>query len=285
MKQILTISALLLILVSCNEYKDEEGTPLSPGILGLQSNSESNSINGLNSTEQVSQTNITLDLGKIQATRELGFLLTNQGETSIFDVVISSSNSSFAISPTSISELKPLIFVDNQSRQGLIPLINLTIMHGISPSGIGLTETLPAGINNTIIAFEGKTLNGSDTVDVELAIDVIVSALIMDIQLKSDGEIVDLTKPLGSACCYGIDTDDMRLYKAGSNHEIENTGNVKIFLTVGYSTEIELNPSEVHSFTGDDLFIKLDGQGTVTDYNRIHLHDDGSGYLYLTTLN
>ncbi|MGL1886206.1 MAG: hypothetical protein OCD76_06800 [Reichenbachiella sp.] len=278
LKKAITLIIISPIIFSCNKCKNEEVTPLSSGSFGITLISETNPNGRINSTSRLAQTSeISFDLGQIKETRELGFLLTNQGETSIFDVVISSSNSSFAIFPTSISELKPLIFVDNQSSLGLIPLINLTIIHGISPTGVGYAETLPAEINDAIITFEGKTLNGSDTVDVELEIDVIVSALIMDIELKSDGEIVDLTKPV--AISKGLMAGKVNHYNVGSNQEIKNIGNVKILLTVDSSAQVELNPSEAYSFNSKGL-IQLDGNNTISNYNKFKLGHDRNVYLY-----
>lgn len=282
MKQILTISTVVLVLVSCNKNWEDEVTPLLPGSFGVALLSETNPNGRVNSNSRISQTSeTTFDLGHIKASSEFGFLLTNQGEQSIFDITINSSNSLFSISPTSISELQPSNFVnlEEESSQGFIPIISLDIIHGNRINGIGFIEPLPAGVNDATISFEGKTLNGSDTINLSLEIDVSVNALIMDVELKSDGEIIDLTKPIGLSTTTVGDLGWIRNYNVGSDLEIENTGNVQITLTIG-STQVELNPEEIQTFNSTGI-VQLDGDGTITNHERIQLGTDGIGYFKL----
>ncbi|MGL1886207.1 MAG: hypothetical protein OCD76_06805 [Reichenbachiella sp.] len=282
MKQIFIISTLFLTLVSCDKYKDEEVTPLLPGSFGITLISETNPNGKVNSNGRISQTSeTTFDLGPIKASSEFGFLLTNQGEELIFDITITSSNPSFAISPSSILELQPLNFVnlDEESNQGFIPIVSLDITHGNRINGIGFIEPLPAGFNDAIISFEGKTLNDSDTINLSLDFEISVSALVMDVELKSNGAVVDLTSPSGLSTTTLGDLGWIRTYNVGSNLEIENTGNVQIMLTIG-STLIKLNPSEIHTFNSTGI-IQLDGDGTITNHERIQLGTDGVGYFKL----
>ena len=79
----------------------------------------------------------------------------------------------------------------------------------------------------------------------------------------------------------------MRLYSLSSNNiEIENTGNVSINLSYGQedgakqSIVIAPNVKEQIIFQWGDIFI-LDGNGTITDNDRIQLGNDGKGYFEL----
>ncbi|MEQ9302865.1 MAG: hypothetical protein RJQ14_03045, partial [Marinoscillum sp.] len=192
MKRIFTAFSVVLVLFSCNKNRDDEVTPLLPGSFGVTLISETNPNGRVNSNGRILQNSeITFDLGQIKASGEFGFLLTNQGEESIFDITINSSNPSFAISPSSISELQPTNFgnLEDEPSQGFIPIISLDITHGNRINGIGFVEPLPEGLNDAIISFEGKTLNGSDTINLSLEIDVSVSALVMDVELRSDGVV------------------------------------------------------------------------------------------------
>jgi len=142
------------------------------------------------------------------------------------------------------------------------------------------------GINTSVLTITGKTIDGSDTIDISSDFEFTVNAKVMDIKLYVDNSEIDLTKNYDGASTTLGGLGFMRLYRVKpGNLEIENTGNVTIDLTYGGNKEM-LKPNEktqIEIFGGSNITFSLDGNGTIADNNRIQLGNDGIGYFMIST--
>ncbi len=283
--------AMQVIFISCNKEddiientKDDIIEMKEPGYFLLTE--LKNPVKSSTIDSQLKSAQAGFDLGDLKASMQYSFILVNGGDQPIFDIALTTDNPSFAISPGAISLLEGNARLGNTSRSGFIPLISLGIVHGTRINGVGFSELLPMGINTSVLTITGKTIDGSDTIDISSDFEFTVNAKVMDIKLYVDNSEIDLTKNYDGASTTLGGLGFMRLYRVKpGNLEIENTGNVTIDLTYGGNKEM-LKPNEktqIEIFGGSNITFSLDGNGTIADNNRIQLGNDGIGYFMIST--
>jgi len=248
---------------------------------------------GLKSTQAINkdETRTTFELGDLKASKEFYFLLTNGGETPVFDIQLSTDNTHFVVTPEEISQLN----TEDSENNEMIPLISLGILHGTQLNGVGLTDLLPMGENTATLTITGKTLIDGDTVDLESSFNISIDAKVMDISIYCNDEEIDLLNPTGVGVfgSYGGLGTIRYYYSPNDTITIENTGNVAVdiqgtvmdnFGTKTLMDIISLSPDQSQEVALTDIFVifALDSDGTITDDARIQLGLDGKGYLVLS---
>jgi hypothetical protein len=283
MKRLLYIlTGMHLIILSCT-IENEDIITSQPGyfvLTELRNNLESYNYNKLKSLKT------GFELGDIKASKEFFFLLTNGGDQPIFDIQLVTDNEQFIITPKKIDKLEGSRTNNYEENAGFIPIITLGINHGTQINGVGYTDLLPMNINTSLLTISGKTIKNNDTITISSEFDFSVDVKIMDIKLYVQNNEIDLTSPSGGVSTTLGGLGFMRFYSISSdNIEFENTGNVPINLTYGQddnqqSSIIEQDIKKQLTIKSMDCFI-LDGNGTITDNNRIQLGNDGKGYFTL----
>ena len=285
---ILSFIVLQVISISCKK-EDDIIEIKEPGYFVLTELKGSLKTSNANKVFKSSQSDF--NLGELKASKNYSFILTNGGNQPIFDIALSTDKESFTVSPKEISRLEGNKQIANTASSGFIPVISLGIVHGIQLNGVGFTDLLAMGDNTSILKVTGKTIDGNDTITISSSYDFTVEAKVMDIKLYVDGSEMDITKNTGEVTSSFGGLGSLRVYLINSgNLEIENTGNVNINLTYG-SNNIDItdggknmllkpNDKKQISISGE-IYFKLDGNGTITYYNRIQLGNDGMGYFVI----
>ncbi|OJJ21582.1 hypothetical protein BKI52_13655 [marine bacterium AO1-C] len=233
---------------------------------------------------------VSFDLGNLKASKSFYFILSNTGDTSITDITIESNNANFEVFPKSIDKLAPA------GESNIVPLLEIGVIHGNRLNGVGFQSLLAMGDNSVEITLKGKTFGENGQENVELKAQIKLFAEVMDIKVFKAGNEVDLTKPSFSSSFGGQESGLGWVwgYNVGNDPvSIENSGNVKIAL--------EINPSALNSDSNQyytievgekldlgeisnkefKLFV-LDGNGTVTNFERLRTGSDGKGYFVLS---
>ncbi|EAY28430.1 hypothetical protein M23134_03993 [Microscilla marina ATCC 23134] len=231
------------------------------------------------------------DLGNLKASKSFYFILSNNGDRAITDVTIESNNPQFEIFPKSIDKLA------GASEDGIVPLLELGVIHGNRLNGIGFQSLLPMGDNTVEVTIKGKTQgeNGEETV--ELKAEVKLFAQVMDIKLFKANNEVDLNK-----VSYSMPVVEqlnglgrIRGYSVGNSIvTIENSGNVNITLEIQPTNTDEGDPIITHTLSvgaklelgvmSKNKVFALEGGGATTDYKRIAIGDDGKGYFAVSNI-
>lgn len=290
---------LVLVIVGC-EKRITDIQPIEqlnlPGILSLTS------LEGLDKSSQVSNSSqpsnddtIRFNLGAIKTSRNFYFILKNVGGNPITDINISSDNEKFEVSPTFISTLNP------DSLSSIIPILNVGAVHGLSLNALGFSGVMNMGINSSIISITGLTSDDiSDSILVDLHVEVSVQALVMDVRLYTDSVEIDLTQPdfMDAGIFNGVSVPlPQYVLSDSNNYWIVNTGNVPIWAIEygGYSYNTTLLDSHFLSI-GDTLFRTVDyildptysqnflgfsSGGTVCDQIHLRSASDGNAYIWL----
>jgi hypothetical protein len=133
------------------------------------------------------------DLGALRNTRSFYFLLGNSGDTPIVDVTLGSDADAFRLTPATIDRLDPGKGI------GVLPILDLTAVHGTAASGIGFDDLLPMGANTATLTLRGTTvLANGDSTAVTASVDVAVDALVADLRVLKGATEVDLADPDGT---------------------------------------------------------------------------------------
>lgn len=284
MKQIIIfISIALLAFTGCK--KDGERHEAGYFILTEIQNSNLKSISTIYDEDPKTE----FSLGDVKASREFYFFISNGGENPIFNVTLSTNNTHFPIAPENISILPGS---NLEGANNIIPLISLGVLHGIQLNGVGMTDLLPMGENSAELTITGKTIEKGDTIDLESKFVFNVNAKVMDIEVYSNGQEINLNSRAGSAMMgnYGVN-GLIPYYNVSSNTiEIKNVGNVDITLnettlddngkrkdiktdTLIQNQTVSINLSQSYTI------LELKSDGTITNSSRIKLSDNGNGYL------
>lgn len=278
--------AIQLVLVSCENVDNALEKKESGYFVIAELN---NSLKSVNTEPKLKSAQTNFNLGDLKASMQYSFILLNGGDQPIFDIVLNTDNSAFTLSPNAISLIVSNPNPDKISNIGFIPIISLEIIHGIHINGVGVADILPMGINTSKISIKGKTIDGNDTIEISSDFDFTVNAKVMDIKLYADGSEIDLTKNDGGSFSTLGGLGSIRRYEINSsNFEIENIGNVVIDLTYGHGYEdnkhLSLEPNDKKQINDSwSPMLSLDGNGTITDNNRIQLGNDGIGYLKIVS--
>lgn len=232
------------------------------------------------------------NLGDIKASREFYFLLGNASPNPIADITLESNDQSVVISPTTISSL-------SAQPNDFLPLISVSVIHGVQINGVGFTDILEQGQHEILLTIKGKTTANGATINLESTFKLFVTAKVMDIELMDGGTVVDLTMPTsgttGIPWAGGLGTIPGYSINAGTI-AVRNTGNVPIVITVtslygiapssaqvtpNQTVNLMLPVSPDPNYPYKASVITLDGNGTITSYARIKLGNDGKGYFMI----
>jgi hypothetical protein len=228
------------------------------------------------------------DLGSLKGSRDFYFLLGNTGETAIENIVLTSSNDAFAVTPGEISALEPT--ADASYDVGLLPVIRVSVNHGTALEGIGFTDLLPPGENSAVITVSGTTVEEDAEIDVGLDIEMTVDAQILDLALYCDDAPVEFGSPStnwGTNTYGGMGT--LPGYFCSGVVEIENTGTVD-FTEQGYAidtydvvTSQAFSPGDRITVPTDvlPLVIEVDGDNTVSDGDVHTIGNNGKIYFVI----
>ncbi|WP_299457311.1 hypothetical protein [uncultured Microscilla sp.] len=226
------------------------------------------------------------DLGNLKASKSFYFILSNTGDQAITDVTIESNNPQFEIFPKTIDKLA------GASENGIVPLLELGVIHGNRLNGVGFQSLLPMGDNTVEVTIKGKTQGENGEEAVELKAQVKLFAQLMDVEFYVDGQKIDyniLDYLIGkSGVFYPI--------KPGNTFKVKNIGNVDFMMeyeTVQeplLNTQSKLAVGEEKEFAfifsqqnGNQitLKVKLDAAGATTNPFHISVQPDGKAYFYV----
>ncbi|WP_299457326.1 hypothetical protein [uncultured Microscilla sp.] len=285
--------ACLFTIVACK--KKDEVTPTTPGKFGLtqmhtNQRVHKQVVDGVTYVPYQSAKNqrtsevTNFDLGNLKASKSFYFILSNTGDRAITDVTIESNNPQFEIFPKTIDKLA------GASENGIVPLLELGVIHGNRLNGVGFQSLLPMGDNTVEVTIKGKTQGENGEEAVELKAQVKLFAQVMDVEFYKNGEKIDLSTftRVSGPFAHESGLSSLRLYVANKTDAIsvKNVGNVNIQLKYEDSpnttvinkplaTEQELT---LDNFS-DLLIFALDGGGAMTPYSTLQLGNDGKAYM------
>ncbi len=227
------------------------------------------------------------DLGDLRNTRSFYFLVGNSGDTPIVDVTLTSSNDAFPITPDAIDRIDPGKGV------GVLPVLDLTAVHGTAPSGVGFTDLLPMGPNATTFTLRGTTVLASgDSVAVTAAVDVAVEARVADLRVRKGATEVDFTDVGGTIISPNLNGGQgAPIYfvnaPASEPFTLINAGNVPLGLELWDGTNSG-SPTTVPLAPGDSLVrpiaalaAAVDPNNTIADPTRLRPGFDGRSYFLI----
>jgi hypothetical protein len=283
-KHYLTAIACSLFMLSCG-HPNEPGTipdnTDTPGYFSLTQ------LQGLQKTNSIATAygNNTINLGDLHSTTNYYFLLTNCGGHCITDIKLSVSDSSFQIYPTSIDSLTVGL-----GTQALVPIIKLTAIHGIGAQGIGNAPIMSKGIHQVHLSITGLTKQKNIDTSTSLTATLTVNAFVMDFDIHSAAQTIDLINISGFANGLIFDKNYMlsmvkSITVPDSIFTIVNTGNVAIKIKAekiegsdSSSCVVNVNDSARFNANYQKLF-RFDGNNTVSDPVKLPKHSDGNAYL------
>lgn len=292
----------VIMAVACKKENLDENKK-SPGYFvieqkttGLKSSSVASGLNNLSGTD--------FDLGNIKRTGEYYFILSNGGETPIFDIRLSCNNSAFTFSPERIPML------DASNKLTVQQILKVAAIHGEREDAIGYAPLMKKGENEGILTINGKTLDGKDTLEVKLDVKFKVNALVADLVIFSETDTIDFNSYIyygavvfkDSCRNSGLDKINSHLYR-NKKYQISNTGNVPISISIfnrldGFdpkqlifnkylklqegetSDTLELPVCENNNFSFE-LGFKINSNGTISDINKFVATQDGNIYFVL----
>lgn len=289
-------SALCILLVLATACSDDQPVKSKSGYFKLSRIQSPNA-----KMSEASEAEASFNLGDLKASREFYFLLGNGGEGEIFDITLESSNPNFVVSPQEISSLP------GTASEGdvLIPLVSIGVVHGVHINGFGFTDILPKGENEAVITITGKTIVDGQTITVSSDFDFTTFARVVNIELyNKNGTEIDLDAPIGSmgGSEHSGGLGGVRVYGTLTQEfKVKNTGNVTIELegrhyigALGFTTDYTIEPGESllidlyfpeQPDAGYTTLFSVDGNGTVTDNERLSMGNNGKAYLVITAFD
>lgn len=219
-------------------------------------------------------------LGDIKCSKYFYFLIENTGNTSLDSISISSSNSSFTVSPTTIEELKPF----NQSQQLESPILKIGAIHGTSLDGIGYAPVMPKDTNFTNISIQGVFTNNSGSLShITTTTKITVNCLLADFDLDTNGKIMDFANGeiTTASTTYGNGLGFIKVYKTSSvsNHLI-NTGNVNLIYEYANGVIFDtLRPNDSLSIPDVQADYIVNTNNIIADPFKFLIGNDGQVYF------
>lgn len=226
---------------------------------------------------------VNFDIGKLKASKSFYFILSNIGDTSLTNITIEANNPNVEVFPKSIDKLEPT------GNTGIVPLLELGIIHGDRLNGVGFQSLLPMGDNTIELTLKGKTFGEKGEEMVELKAEVKLFTEVMDVEYYMDDQKLPYKNTHGGYMTYNA----MR----GETFKIKNTGNVDIklrhyFVKGGYldslhpafDTTLVLPVNQTYVFPRTTAKVDsrsyfnqvtLDGAGAVVDPAHLKLSTDG----------
>jgi hypothetical protein len=299
MRNFKIIILIIFFGYSCSKDHNEN---IKPGYF-IISHVDNNLKSANNNAFKTSNGDNSFDLGEIRKSEEYYFSLSNGGETPIFEVTLNCNNSAFTVSPESISVL------EINENLNLLPSLKVRALHGKSLSGLGYTPLMDKGKNDCILSIKGKTLSGSDTIDVSLEVTLEVFALVSDLIVHNQNDTIDFYNysyygfGVFKDSCKTSGLDKIRAYAySQNNYEITNTGNVPLIISIFnrldsfddnitlYSNYFTLEVGETSKYLNlpycqnnfsYEVALKINSHGTICDINKLENGDDGNIYFAL----
>lgn len=232
----------------------------------------------------------SFDLGTIKGSQQFYFFLSNAGDIPVTDISLTTSNSNFVVTPGTIDALLP------QRDLTIMPIIKVSVTHGIALNGTGYTNSiLPMGDNTCILTLTGKTLDADNNViNLKYVINLKLHAYMMDVQLFDNNTSIDLTHDYKF---FGLNvaSGSVKGYK-NNLPIIKNSGNVDITITnvsnggsFPVLEQFTLKPTEQKTLTyvtrpednNKVIYLKIVSGNTITDYQKLKIEPDGSVYMVI----
>lgn len=256
---LIMVLAVVTAMVGCSKKNNTDPTPtptteqttLKPGAFGLtqmQTNKRIRKqvINGItyvpyeapaNINQRTTANAVSFDLGNLKSSKSFYFMLSNAGGQAITNVTIESNNPQFEVFPKSIDK------IDSAGAGGIVPLLELGVIHGNRLNGLGFQNLLPMGDNTVEVTIKGKTQGENGEEDVELKAEIKLFAEVMAVEFYINDTKQGFRDAVGNYfSLYNI--DDNQTFK------IKNTGNVEIKL-------------QHHIFTQESLMVPVADQHSV----------------------
>jgi hypothetical protein len=217
------LSLLGPLFVACQQQKEEVKPAATPGAFVVSATSEGASSGG-RTAQGASGTEF--ELGDLKASRAFLFMLANGGDEAIFDVTITSDKPAFEVTPQRIRSLP------GKGSTGIVPLIQVGIIHGKLLNGNGLAPVLQPGVNEATIKLKGKTIANNDTVEVLGEFTVSVVAKVAGLKVFRNGVQVTYSG--------AVTLPELRHFAAppGGKYTLVNTGNVTLRPEVFHYVEV-----------------------------------------------
>mgnify|MGYP001113571795 CR=1 FL=1 len=235
----------LSLLVSCKN-KDgvdpEGGDPGAFGLTQLQGNKRIRKqvINGItyvpydaasaNRNQRTTNT-VSFDLGRIKASKTFYFILSNTGDQPITNVTIESNDPQYEVFPKSIDNIAPA------KEGGVVPLLEVGVIHGNRLNGLNFQGLLPMGGNMITLNIKGKTRDTGGEINVELIAEAKLFAEVMAVEFYIDEQKQRYRDDVGNY-------QEARYLTESQIFKIKNIGNVDIKL-------------QHHVFTNESLMVPV----------------------------
>ena len=279
----------LSVLVSCKNKNGVDPEGSNPGtfdLTQLQGNKRIRKqvINGVtyvpyyaasaNRNQRTTNT-VSFDLGRIKASKAFYFILSNTGDQPITNVTIESNDPQYEVFPKSIDNITPA------KEGGVVPLLEVGVIHGNRLNGVGFQGLLPMGDNTITLNIKGKTRDEGGEIDVDLVAEARLFAEVMDVEFYVDEEKHPYKDGLGNYASVYL--------KKGQVFKIKNTGNVEIralFYNKGGSVtqflaDTALPVGQTYEFQGTlpqvryHVHLDIDGNGVVVNPDHLYQRRDG----------
>ncbi len=268
----LGLSLVSQVFFSCKKDEEKVTPPSSESgyfVVSSMSMSQASAPNGRIATVP---STTEFDLGSLRASKEYLFTITNGGAMPIFDVILTSNNAPFEITPKTIKT------VPGKNQTGIMPLLTVGITHGRQLNGTAKAPVLAMGQNTATIKLRGKTISNQDTIEVTGEFKVLVDAKVFGVKFLSGGQ----TPTQNEFLAYKV--------SPSKGVTIVNTGNIKIhprfeygeyiWEVTGYKyiktvNEFDLEPGEEKDITNFLAPIKYEGENTSYNDTYVHINDEG----------
>jgi hypothetical protein len=220
-----------------------------------------------------------IDLEDIRYGRDYYFAVTNSGDADIRDVRVSiEAPTGFSVEPKQIALVPPGIDAD------VLPLVRLSVSHGVSPTSEAAADLLEPGQQFIDIQLEGRTSGETVTYTGQVRL----FALVTEISLVDSLGAIDLAKSDGFIISAGSEAGVARMFSRIGEVAVINTGNTPIDVTFtpdraeGPSQEKVLGPEQSITVpSGVAGYIRVGRGSAARDSRKLPLAQNGFSYLYL----
>jgi len=313
----------LVLLVSCGGSGSNSSTSttskggISFAVVGSKKSTTSNATTPFAKSKSLATTTsdsgTSFNFGDIKSTEIYLFQITNTGTAEVDNITLSTDNPTAAVcTPASIAVL-PIAGSGN----GLTPLVEVQVLHGVGLNGYGSAATLPAGSFTFNLTASGTDINGN-TVSASCSIQLNVLVASFNLLDFTGNNVSLLTTNRGSTSMYGIglpvttngwyfyETEQFNVSEDGLPddrfYSIQNTGNVPLVVNdlgsqngidtpipqnfiIQPNTTQQINFSYTTGWPGQNVFeigepIVIDSDNTVFSSSQIPCDSDGDYYIY-----
>lgn len=295
---LILIAAFLITVQSCSKKSNPAGptgptvptgtTKKGPGRFAVSL------MNGLSKTSEIAASDTTsFDLGDLRHSEYFYFLLSNDGQTPITNISLSTDDSMFQVSPQTITQLGPA----GSGSSSIQPVIRIAAIHGTAlEGGIGFNPLMPMGINKCVLHIVGQTTSGDTSIDVSLDVALQVNALVANFDLYNGS--VKLDPANGGWAIPSPDGNSMRALFLQSDTLIQiNTGNVPLLIhgfiqfslpptpmpawdtTIAPGNSVLFQVPDSSLKSGAEFLMSVYDENTITDQSKWRADVDGNIYI------